>query len=225
MAFRSALRRLLGRTAVPRHDDDEMMFRRVVEQSGDVICRVVNGKISYVSPSASVVFGWDPQELIGTDGLHTIYADDRHIVEDAIGRLISGGQSQVVTQERTVCGDGSLKWTETVARMEGAGSILETILVMRDISECKVMMYVRFPLSLRNVENLLFERWIDISHETVGFWWSPFGNRCWDEVCHGAGGFRLTESRLHPTDSTPGKDALILFRQQHLWRCGFLSSS
>ena len=32
-----------------------------------------------------------------------------------------------------------------------------------------VMMYVRFPLSLRNVEDLLFERGIDISHETVRF--------------------------------------------------------
>jgi putative transposase len=28
-------------------------------------------------------------------------------------------------------------------------------------------MYVRFPLSLRNVEDLLDERGIDISHETV----------------------------------------------------------
>ena len=33
-----------------------------------------------------------------------------------------------------------------------------------------VMMYVRFPLSLRNVEDLLFERGIDICHETVRFW-------------------------------------------------------
>ena len=30
-----------------------------------------------------------------------------------------------------------------------------------------VMMYVRYPLSLRNVEDLLFERGIDIGHETV----------------------------------------------------------
>ena len=37
-----------------------------------------------------------------------------------------------------------------------------------------VMMYIRFPLSLRNVEDLLHERGIDISHETVRFWW----NRC-----------------------------------------------
>ena len=38
-----------------------------------------------------------------------------------------------------------------------------------------VMMYVRFPLSLRNVEDLLLERGIDICHETVRFWWNRFG--------------------------------------------------
>ena len=36
-------------------------------------------------------------------------------------------------------------------------------------------MYVRFPLSLRNVEDLLHERGIDICHETVRFWWNRFG--------------------------------------------------
>jgi putative transposase len=38
-----------------------------------------------------------------------------------------------------------------------------------------VLMYVRFPLSLRNVEDLLHERGIDICHETVRFWWNRFG--------------------------------------------------
>jgi putative transposase len=38
-----------------------------------------------------------------------------------------------------------------------------------------VMMYVRFPLSLRNVEDLLHERGIDICHETVRYWWLRFG--------------------------------------------------
>jgi transposase-like protein len=36
-----------------------------------------------------------------------------------------------------------------------------------------VMMYVRYPLSLRQVEDLLFERGIDICHETARFWWNP----------------------------------------------------
>ena len=38
-----------------------------------------------------------------------------------------------------------------------------------------VMMYVKYPLSLRNVEDLLFERGIDICHETVRLWWNRFG--------------------------------------------------
>jgi putative transposase len=38
-----------------------------------------------------------------------------------------------------------------------------------------VMMYVRHPLSLRNVEDFLAERGIDISHETERFWWNRFG--------------------------------------------------
>jgi putative transposase len=38
-----------------------------------------------------------------------------------------------------------------------------------------VKMYVRFPLSLRNVEDLLFERGIDVCHETVRLWWSRVG--------------------------------------------------
>ena len=37
------------------------------------------------------------------------------------------------------------------------------------------MLYVRFPLSLRNVEALLHERGIDVSHETIRFWWNRFG--------------------------------------------------
>ncbi len=37
------------------------------------------------------------------------------------------------------------------------------------------MLYIRFPLSLRNVEDLLHERGIEISHETVRYWWNRFG--------------------------------------------------
>jgi putative transposase len=44
-----------------------------------------------------------------------------------------------------------------------------------EIIRLAVMMYVRYPLSLRNVEDLLHERGIDITHETVRFWWNRFG--------------------------------------------------
>jgi putative transposase len=52
-----------------------------------------------------------------------------------------------------------------------------------EIIRLTVMMYVRFPLSLRNVEDLLHERGIDISHETVRYWWNHFGPIFAAEIC------------------------------------------
>ena len=45
-----------------------------------------------------------------------------------------------------------------------------------------VMLCVRFPLSLRNVEDLLHERGIDVSHETVRYWWHRFGPMFTSEI-------------------------------------------
>ena len=44
-----------------------------------------------------------------------------------------------------------------------------------EIIRLAAMMYVRFPLSLRNVEDLLQERGIEVSHKTIRFWWNRFG--------------------------------------------------
>lgn len=46
-----------------------------------------------------------------------------------------------------------------------------------------VMMYVKYALSLRNVEDLLAERGIDICHETVRLWWNRFGPIFAAEIC------------------------------------------
>ena len=44
-----------------------------------------------------------------------------------------------------------------------------------EIIRLAMMLDIRFPLSLRNVEDLLHEREIEISHETVRFWWNRYG--------------------------------------------------
>ena len=44
-----------------------------------------------------------------------------------------------------------------------------------EIIRLAVMYYVRYPLSFRQVEDILHERGIDISHETVRFWVERFG--------------------------------------------------
>jgi putative transposase len=44
-----------------------------------------------------------------------------------------------------------------------------------EIIRLAVMLCIRFPLSLPNVDDLLHKRGIEISHETAGYWWNRFG--------------------------------------------------
>lgn len=44
-----------------------------------------------------------------------------------------------------------------------------------EIIRLAVVMYVRYPLSLRQVEDVLHERGIEVSYETVRAWWNRFG--------------------------------------------------
>ena len=59
-----------------------------------------------------------------------------------------------------------------------------------EIISLAVMTYVRFPLSLRNVEDLLHEREIDLSHETICYWWNRFGPLFAREI---------RKKRIHPS--------------------------
>lgn len=47
----------------------------------------------------------------------------------------------------------------------------------REIIRQAVMLYIRFPLSLRNAVDLHDERGIDVSHESVRFRWQRFGSK------------------------------------------------
>lgn len=61
------------------------------------------------------------------------------------------------------------------------------------------MMYGRYPLSLRNVEDLLFERGIDICYETVRLWWNRFGPMFAGEIRRK----RVQRMRAHTFNTQP----------------------
>ncbi len=67
-----------------------------------------------------------------------------------------------------------------------------------EVIRLAVMLYVRFPLSLRNVEDLLHERGIEVSHETVRYWWQRFGPMFAAEIRkRRVGGLRWSRWRWH----------------------------
>ena len=60
------------------------------------------------------------------------------------------------------------------------------------------MLYMRLPLSLRKLLDLLHERGIEISHETVRFWWLCFGPMFAAEIRkRRVGGLRVSRWRWH----------------------------
>jgi putative transposase len=76
-------------------------------------------------------------------------------------------------------------------------------------------MYVRFPLSLRNVEDLLHERGIDVSHETVRFWRNHFGPMFGSEIT----GKRLNKANSHSNSWRHFNEAFVKINgeQHYLW--------
>ena len=71
-----------------------------------------------------------------------------------------------------------------------------------------VMMYIRYPLSLRQVEDLLFERHTDICHEAVRFWWNRFGPLYAAEIWRRRIAVTFVTVRTPPQDRTRPQTAM-----------------
>ena len=66
------------------------------------------------------------------------------------------------------------------------------------IIQLAVMLYVRFPLSLRSVEDLLHERGVDVSYESVRYWWHRFGSQFASHIKkRRAGGMQSSNWKWH----------------------------
>ena len=82
------------------------------------------------------------------------------------------------------------------------------------------MLYVRFPLSLRNVEDLLHERGVDVSYESVRYWWHKFGAQFAGHIKkRRAGGMQSNNWRWH-LDEVFVK---ISGERHYLWRAVIMS--
>jgi len=67
-----------------------------------------------------------------------------------------------------------------------------------EIIQLAVMLYVRVPLSLRNVEDLLHESGVDVSYASVRYWWHRFGSQFASQIKkHRAGCMRASHWKWH----------------------------
>lgn len=121
--------------------ESERNYRLISETSQDFISRNASDKdvtFLYASPVCLTMFGYTPEEMVGSKGMDYIYPEDADKVQ---AFLVSSkmGMKQEPLVFRFIRKDGSIVWTETTLRhiFNEDGEVLELVCVSRDITERK----------------------------------------------------------------------------------------
>lgn len=187
----------------------EEKLRLVLDNVGDAVLHFDGkGILLWASPSLQTVFGWDPDEVIGTRfWLST--AEDRRDVLAAVDQAIRTGRQELHHRSRSVRGDGRVVWVDTTVRLiwDGDGSLASVVCSARDVS-AQVTTEQELAASQEHFR-LVAEESSDFTLRTVGDffvdWISPSVTRIlgWrpDEVV-GRSGFDF----FHPNDVAQASD-------------------
>ncbi|MDB5471989.1 MAG: hypothetical protein JWR84_3549 [Caulobacter sp.] len=113
----------------------EAGYRILADNVTDVISRhAPQGGMTYISPSARRVFGWDPEDIIGK-ARENILPEDMPRLIAAIGRARETAEPQTVDY-RIIHADGRELWVESSLNPFGDG---ELVMTSRDITARKAM--------------------------------------------------------------------------------------
>lgn len=132
--------------------DSERNYRLISENSQDFISRNATDEQAtylYASPVCQQMFGYTPEEMVGTNGMDYIHPDDFACVQAFLDDSKKGLKLEPIVF-RYLCKDGSYLWVETTLRHTETGTpgITEMIGVTRNISERK-----QYELKLLESEN------------------------------------------------------------------------
>jgi diguanylate cyclase (GGDEF)-like protein/PAS domain S-box-containing protein len=120
-------------------DKDAASFHFLAENSVDVICRAGADMIlNYVSPSSLHVLGWKPEEMIGRRPDAFVSSEDG----SGLSETYSSGVDNPSVTVRMRKKDGLIAWMEIKRRLvcdSATGEAKETVIVMHDITELKIL--------------------------------------------------------------------------------------
>jgi diguanylate cyclase (GGDEF)-like protein/PAS domain S-box-containing protein len=116
----------------------ERRYRLLAESATDVVSlRDRDGIYRYVSPSATALCGYQPEEMVGRRASTFVDPEDRGAVECAFARLLAG-EDVVDLEYRVICQDGARIWVRTTARPlrdSGSGEVVEVRTSTHDVTE------------------------------------------------------------------------------------------
>lgn len=132
--------------------ESERNYRLISENSQDFISRNATDEDAtylYASPICREMFGYTPEEMVGSNGMRYIHPDDAAGVRAFLDSSRQGMQLDPIAF-RFLCKDGSYLWVETTLRHTetGTAGIIEIVAVTRNISERK-----QYELKILESEN------------------------------------------------------------------------
>lgn len=112
-------------------------WRDLLDSSADAVIEYAPGAVVvWASPSVRTVLGWDPDEIVGKR-FDAVAAEDQASVERINAEVVRKQLPKARYRVRSVCRDGSLKWTDTIVRYRWAptGALTSMVAAIRDISD------------------------------------------------------------------------------------------
>jgi diguanylate cyclase (GGDEF)-like protein/PAS domain S-box-containing protein len=123
--------------ALERLERRERDFRVLAEEASDVMSRhTVDGVYLYVSPACRRLFGFEPEELLGTNAYDNFHPDDVTRTREQIAEAMRRSDA-ITAQFRTRRKDGTWAWVESAVRHTAdpeTGDVLDIVAVTRDIT-------------------------------------------------------------------------------------------
>jgi diguanylate cyclase (GGDEF)-like protein/hemerythrin-like metal-binding protein/PAS domain S-box-containing protein len=127
------------RTATLRGAESERLYRSLLDDQSDTICRFrSDGPIIYVNDAYCRFFGKSRADLVGQAWHPEAWHEDLPLFEDKLGSL-SAANPVVTIESRVATADGSVVWREFLNRafFDESGRITQIQSVGRDINERK----------------------------------------------------------------------------------------
>jgi PAS domain S-box-containing protein len=118
--------------------ESEQLYRLLADHSSDMIARIYpNGVFAYVSPSAEIITGYRPEELLGKNFENLVPAEEIPRLYQEIGGVVNERREHVVTY-RLIRKDGRVIWAESKGQPVVdpiTNQVTELIVNTRDVTD------------------------------------------------------------------------------------------